>query len=75
LIAESRGARVITVAQNALISLSVRGTGQRARILYGDGQGATHAVSLQPVTFGSQEFIERNASQRVSTSDQRGAWY
>lgn len=59
----------------SLVAVQVPTTNQPVRVSLEDGRGATHTVSLQPVTFGSQELIERSGAARVATaSTQRGIW-
>jgi hypothetical protein len=49
-------------------------TNQPVRVSLDDGLGKTRTVSLQPVTFGSQNLIEQSTASRTSFSDPRGIW-
>jgi hypothetical protein len=65
----SRPAPVIS-----LVAVQVPAANQPMKVSLEDRRGTTRTVSLQPVTFGSQELIERNGASRVSTSSSRGIW-
>jgi len=65
----SRPASVIS-----LVAVQVPAPDQPMRVSLEDRRGATRTVSLQPVTFGSQELIRRNDASRVSTSSPKGIW-
>jgi hypothetical protein len=65
----SRPASVIS-----LVAVQVPAASQPMSISLEDGRGTTRTVSLQPVTFGSQELIRRNSASRVLTSSPKGIW-
>jgi hypothetical protein len=58
----------------SLVAVPVPTTNQPTRISLEDGRGTTRTVSLQPVTFGSQELIERNGASRVLATSPKGIW-
>jgi hypothetical protein len=57
-----------------LIPLAVNASAQSARVLLDDGRGTSRVVSLEPVTFGAQEMIERKPAARLVSSNSRGIW-
>jgi hypothetical protein len=65
----SRPASVIS-----LVAVQVPASDQPMRVSLEDGRGTTRTVSLQPVTFGSQELIRRNNASRVLASSSKGIW-
>jgi hypothetical protein len=65
----SRPASVIS-----LVAVQVPAADQPMRVSLEDGRGTTRTVSLQPVTFGSQELIRRKNSSRVLSSSPKGIW-
>jgi hypothetical protein len=65
----SRPAPVIS-----LVAVQVPAADQPMKVSLEDGRGTTRTVSLQPVTFGSQELIERNGAARVLASSPKGVW-
>jgi hypothetical protein len=65
----SRPASVIS-----LVAVQVPGANQPMRVSLEDRRGTTRTVSLQPVTFGSQELIRRNNASRVLASSPKGIW-
>jgi hypothetical protein len=52
----------------------LRVSSQPVRILLHDKQGAMRSVSLEPVIFGSQSFLERAVQRRPLASDAEGIW-
>jgi hypothetical protein len=65
----SRPAPVIS-----LVAVQVPAADQPMKVSLEDGRGTTRTVSLQPVTFGSQELIERKGASRVLASSPKGVW-
>jgi hypothetical protein len=65
----SRPASVIS-----LVAVQVPASDQPMRVSLEDRRGTTRTVSLQSVTFGSQELIRRNNASRASASSPRGIW-
>jgi hypothetical protein len=65
----SRPAPVIS-----LVAVQVPTTDQPMRVSLEDWRGTTRTVSLQPVTFGSQELIEHKGEPRVIATSPRGIW-
>jgi hypothetical protein len=65
----SRPASVIS-----LVAVQVPAADQPMRVSLEDRRGATRTVSLQPVTFGSQELIRRKDASRVLASSPKGIW-
>jgi hypothetical protein len=65
----SRPASVIS-----LVAVQVPAADQPMRVSLEDRRGTTRTVSLQPVTFGSQELIRRNSASRVLASSPKGIW-
>jgi hypothetical protein len=65
----SRPASVIS-----LVAVQVPTADQPLRVSLEDRRGTTRTVSLQPVTFGSQELIRRNSASRVLASSPKGIW-
>lgn len=59
---------------NPLIAVEVRPSAQPAKLLVGDERGTTRTVSLEPVSFGAQDMIERPDAARLSSPAVRGIW-
>lgn len=59
---------------NPLIAVEVRPSSQPAKLLVGDERGATRTVSLEPVSFGAQDVLERRDAARLSSPAARGIW-
>jgi hypothetical protein len=47
---------------------------QPVRVLLQDKQGTTRSVSLKPVIFGAQDFLEQNAQRNAPAVDVEGIW-
>ncbi|HEY0004559.1 MAG TPA: hypothetical protein VGB17_07080 [Pyrinomonadaceae bacterium] len=60
----------------ALTLMVVQGpaTSEPLKVSLDDGRGATRTVSVQPVTFGSHELIERSNLSRIPAADTKGIW-
>jgi hypothetical protein len=69
-----RGAGVNDAESSALIAVEVRASTEPARLLVGDERGATRTVSLEPVSFGAQDMIDRRDAARLSSPASRGVW-
>ncbi len=52
----------------------LRVSSQPVRILLHDKQGAMRSVSLEPVIFGSQSFLQRAVQRRPLAADAEGVW-
>jgi hypothetical protein len=52
----------------------LRVSSQPLKVLLHDREGATRSVSLERVVFGSQDFLQRAATQRPRASDAEGIW-
>ncbi|HEV7857829.1 MAG TPA: hypothetical protein VGO91_04200 [Pyrinomonadaceae bacterium] len=65
----SRPASVIS-----LVAVQVPVADQPMKVSLEDRRGTTRTVSLQPVTFGSEELIRRNNPSRVPASSPKGIW-
>lgn len=63
------GTRVPATAANPLQVSS-----QPVRVMLHDRQGAMRSVSLEPVIFGSQDFLRRTASEGKRPADDEGIW-
>jgi hypothetical protein len=57
---------------NPLLELPVRSPSQPVKVFVNDRTGGQRTVTLEPVIFGSQDFIGRNSSQRLPAS--QGIW-
>ena len=53
---------------------SLRVPSQPVKLLLHDRQGAMRSISLDPVIFGSQDFLERAARLHNSSADIEGIW-
>ena len=55
-------------------TVPVRVSTQQMKVLLDDGRGTKRMIALEPVTFGSQEIIERSGAKPVKVSGTRGIW-
>lgn len=65
------GASPFNAGTNLVVELPVRSASQPMRVFVDDRNGAKRTVTLEPVIFGSQDFIGRNASRTPSS---QGIW-
>ncbi|MDT4896562.1 MAG: hypothetical protein QOH25_1639 [Acidobacteriota bacterium] len=65
------GASPFNAGTNLVVELPVRSASQPMRVFVDDRSGAKRTVTLEPVIFGSQDFIGRNTSRAQSS---QGIW-
>ena len=68
------GASPSNAGTNLVVELPVRSASQPMRVFVDDRSGAKRTVTLEPVIFGSQDFIGRNNTTTSRTQSSQGIW-